>query len=114
MTYADYNSEDLYGATSQESEGFDATSEEAGGGDQNVLDGVVAREEEETKEEEGQLGSDENEEEEEENLDEWGEPLNKYASDPVKPRVIRQTGHVDLFGTLSSPKKKTKKALHKH
>ena len=117
LTYADYNSEDLYGATSQESEGFDATSEEAGGGDQNVLDGVVAREEEETKEEEGQLGSDENEEEKEENLDEWGEPLNKYASDPVKPRVIRQTGHVDLFGTLSSSsseKKKTKKALHKH
>ena len=48
---------------------------------------------------EGQLGEDEK-------VDEWGEPTHKYDADPktTTGRVIRQTGHVDLFGTVRAAK----------
>jgi len=105
LTYADYNDEELYGTTSQESEGFDATSEEEAGGEP---------EQQEENAEDGELGKDEDEEEEQ-NVDEWGEPLNKYDADPkAAPRIIRQTGHVDLFGKSSSSSSAKKSSSTRH
>ena len=53
---------------------------------------------------------------EDKNVDEWGEPTHKYDADPktTTKRVIRQTGHVDLFGTVRSKPttKKTKSSKH--
>ena len=103
LTYADYNDEELYGATSQESEGFDAASEEEAGGEP---------EQQEENAEDGELGKDEDEEQ---NVDEWGEPLNKYDADPkAAPRIIRQTGHVDLFGKSSSSSSAKKSSSTRH
>ena len=68
-----------------------------------------------TKHDDG--GSDEGQLGEDKNVDEWGEPreIRRRSEDSDEAEVIRQTGHVDLFGTgvLSKPTtKKTKSSKH--
>jgi hypothetical protein len=108
MKYEDYD-EELYGATARDSDHLDSEQSDA----VTVAQGLEAEQQNSPKDggaDEGQLGEDEK-------VDEWGEPTHKYDADPktTTGRVIRQTGHVDLFGTVRAAKKnKSSSSKHHH
>ena len=112
LKYEDYD-EELYGATARDSDkNLDSEQSDAA----TVTQALHAEQQNSpTKHDDG--GSDEGQLGEDKNVDEWGEPTHKYDADPktTTKRVIRQTGHVDLFGTgvRSKPTtKKTKSSKH--
>ena len=112
MKYEDYD-EELYGATARDSDkNLDSEQSDAA----TVTQALHGEQQNSpTKHDDG--GSDEGQLGEDKNVDEWGEPTHKYDADPktTTKRVIRQTGHVDLFGTgvRSKPTtKKTKSSKH--